>query len=83
MHKAIRLGISTQLNCFILLSQIGEMLWSYKKCKKVQVWKRLGRVITKFLLAQTIPDKVFGTKKRNPVNLDKKMKILYPILSDF
>ena len=39
--------------------------------------------MTKFLLAQTIPDKVFGTKKRNPVNLDKEMKVLYPVLRAF
>ena len=39
--------------------------------------------MTKFLLAQTIPDKVFGTKKRNPVNFDKEMKVLYPVLRAF
>ena len=42
------------------------MLWSYKKCQKIGVARGLGRVRAKSLLAQTIPDKVFGTKCSNP-----------------
>ena len=48
------------------------MLWSYEKCQKSGGGKVLAPVSTKYLLAQTIPDKIFGTKWRNPVKLDRK-----------
>ena len=51
------------------------MLWSYKKCQKIGVGRGLGRVRTKNLLAQTIPDKIFRTKWSNPVKLDRKRKV--------
>ena len=35
---------------------------------------RLSRVMAKKLFAQTIPEKIFGTRKRNPVKLDKTRK---------
>ena len=38
-------------------------------------WKGLGPVRIKHLLAQTIPDKIFGTKRSNPVKLDRKRKV--------
>ena len=41
------------------------MLWSYRECQKIGVGRGLGRVRTKSLLAQTIPDKIFGTKCSN------------------
>ena len=59
------------------------MVSSYKKCQKTGVGRRLGRVRTKNLLAQTIPDKIFGTKWRNPVKLDRKRKDWYPFLRVF
>ena len=59
------------------------MLWSYKKCPKNGVARGLGRVRTKNLLAQTIPDKIFGTKCSNPVKLDKKKKVWYLFLQFF
>ena len=51
------------------------MLWSYKKCQKIEIDRGLSRVRTKNLLAQTIPDKMFGTKWSNSVKLDRKRKI--------
>ena len=33
-----------------------------QKCQKIEVCRRLGRVKTKNVLAQTIPDKIFGTE---------------------
>ena len=38
------------------------MLWSYIESQKIELWKRLGRVRIKNLLAQTIPDKIYETK---------------------
>ena len=59
------------------------MVWSYKKCQKIVVARGLIRVRTKNLLAQTIPDKVFGTKWRNPVKQDRKRKVWYVLLRVF
>ena len=56
------------------------MFWSYKKCQKIGVERELGRVRTKNLLAQTIPDK---TKWSNPVKLDWKRKVWYLFLHVF
>ena len=39
--------ILTQLNCFVFLLKIREMLWSYGKCQKIEAWQRLGPVMTK------------------------------------
>ena len=50
------------------------MLWSYKKYQKIGAERGLGRVKIKYLFAQTIPDKMFGTKWSNPVKLDRKKK---------
>ena len=53
------------------------MLLSYKKDKKNGVGRGLNRVRRKNLIAQTIPDKIFGTKWSNPVKLDNKKKVWY------
>ena len=59
------------------------MLWSYKKCQKIGVGRGLGQERIKILLAQTIPDKIFGTKWSNPAKLDRKRKVLYLFLRAF
>ena len=59
------------------------MLRSYEKCQKIEVERGLGRVRTKHLLVQTIPDKIFGTKWSNPVKLDTKRKVWYLFLRAF
>ena len=41
------------------------MLWSYKKCQNIEVARGLGQVKAKNVLAQTNPDKIFGTKWNN------------------
>ena len=51
------------------------MFWSFKKCQKIGVGRRLGRARIKNLLAQTIPEKIFGTKWSNQVKLDRKRKV--------
>ena len=51
------------------------MLWSYERCQKIGVGKRLGREKIKNLLAQRMADKIFGTGWSNPVKLDKKKKV--------
>ena len=61
-------GTLTQLTCFTILMKFLEMIWSYKECQKVVVGRGMGRVRTKKLLAQTISDKIFGTKWSNPEN---------------
>ena len=43
-----------QLSCFILLLNIGEMLWSYRKYQAIELWNTLDRIVTKNVLAQTI-----------------------------
>ena len=59
------------------------MLWSYKKCQKIGVGKRLGQVRIKNLLGQTILVKAFATKWSNPVKLHKKIKVWYLLLLVF
>ena len=54
-----------------------------KKCQKNGVGKGLGQVRIKNLLAQTIPDKIFGTKWSNPVKLDRRRKVWYLFLRVF
>ena len=39
------------------------MLWSYKKCQKIEVWKKLGRVMATNVFVSTIPDKTENDKK--------------------
>ena len=53
-----------------------EMVWSCKKCQKIGVGKGLGRIKIKHLLAQTILEKIFGTKWSSPAKLDRKRKFL-------
>ena len=53
------------------------------KCQKIGVGRGLGRVRTKNMLAQTIPDKIFETKWSNPVKLDRKRKVWYAFLRIF
>ena len=52
-----------------------EMLWSYKPCQETGVGRALGEVSAKNLLAQTIPDKVFGRKWNNPVKPDRRREV--------
>ena len=47
------------------------------------VGRGLSRVSIKNLLAQTIPEKMFGTKWSNPVQLDKNRKVWYLFLRIF
>ena len=42
------LELLTQLTCFIFLIIMAEMLWSYRKCPKIQVWRRLEFTIYGF-----------------------------------
>ena len=63
LNKSIKFGTLTQLTCFMFLIKMVKMLWSYKKyIKKKEIWKRLGQIMTKNLLAHIIPDKKFGTE---------------------
>ena len=50
---------------------------------KAVIARGVGQVRNKNLLAQTILDKVFGTKLSNPVKLDKKRKVWYVFLRVF
>ena len=59
------------------------MLWSFRKCKKNEVWRRLGCVVTKNIFAQTIRDKIFGIKYRNHLKLHRARKIWYLLLHVF
>ena len=59
------------------------MLWSYKKCQNIRVGRKLVQVRVKNVLAQTILDKIFGTKWNNPVKLDRRKKVWYLISRDF
>ena len=60
-----------------------EMFWSYKKCQKAGVGRKLGRVRIKNLLSQTITEKIFGTKWSNPVKPERKGKVWYLFLRVF
>ena len=46
-------------------------------------WKGTGPSKDQKLLAQTIPDKIFGTKWSNLVEVDRKRKIWYLFLRVF
>ena len=48
---------------------------SYKECQKIEVERELGQVKTETLLAQIIPDKIFGSKWSDLVKLDRKRKV--------
>ena len=45
--------------------------------------RELGQVRAKNELAQTIPEKIFGTKWNNPVKWDKRRKVWYLFLRVF
>ena len=59
------------------------MLWSYKKCQEIGVGRGLEQFRIKNLFAQTIPDKIFGTKWSTPVKLNKKKKSLIFVFACF
>ena len=59
------------------------MPWIYKKCKKIGVGKRLGRVRLKNWFVQTMVEKIVGTKWSNPVKPDRKIKVWYLFLRVF
>ena len=42
---------------------------------KYKTLKETGRVKTKNFFSHTILDKIFGTKSRNPVKLDRSRKV--------
>ena len=44
------------------LKPLNWMFWIYGKYEKIEVWRRLGRVLTKTLVAQTIPSEIFEIK---------------------
>ena len=50
--------------CVIFLLKVGQMLWSYRKCQKTEVWKKTGlsydEKVAK-LYSQTFPDNLLGT----------------------
>ena len=60
--KPLNFRYLTQLTCFILLFKIVEMLWSYGKCRKIEVWKIMGRVLNQSLFDPSFSDKIFQTK---------------------
>ena len=47
------------------------------------IGRGLGQVRTKNWLAKTIPDKIFETKWRNPIKLERKKKVWYLFLCAF
>ena len=47
---------------------------------KNEVGRKTNQIRTKKLLAQIMPDKIFGTKWRNTVKLDRKRKVWYLFL---
>ena len=49
----------TRLGCLIFLIKAREKLSSFGKYQKIEVWWRLGHVMTKNLFGQTIPDKIY------------------------
>ena len=81
--KPLTSELLTQLTCFLFLLKFIEMLWSYQKCLKNWVRRRLGWVSIKNLLVQTIPNKIIGTKWSNPVKLDTKRKVWYLFFREF
>ena len=59
------------------------MLWSYKKCQKIGIARELDRVSAKIFFAQTILDKIFGTKWSNPVKTGQEKKSLVSVFACF
>ena len=58
------------------------MFCSCKKCQKIGIGMVLGRVKKK-LLAQAIPDKIFGSKWSNLVKIGSQRKVWYLFLRVF
>ena len=81
LDKAIKFGSVTQLAFVMFSRKIGEMFWWSRKSQKIKVWRNLGHVKTKNLLAQRILDKIFWRKYPNPVNLDRVRKVWYLLFS--
>lgn len=70
----------TQLSSFIFLIEIGKKLWSFEKHQKAEVYSRLDRCMTKYLLINTTFGKKFGTKSKNLVKLDSANRIRFLLL---
>ena len=51
------------------------MLWGDLKCQMIRVRRGLDQIRAKNMLAQTVPEKMFGTKWNNPVKLNRKRKV--------
>ena len=64
-YKSIKFGTLTQLTCFMFLLKIEEMFWSYRKCAKIEVWRKLGRVTAENLFAETSWAKYLKQSKKN------------------
>ena len=76
------LNLELQRN-FIILLKIGETLWSYRKCQKIGVGRRLGQVRTKYLLAQTISEKNIWNKMEKLSETGKAEKSLISVFPCF
>ena len=50
---------------------------------RLGLWTWLSAFLPIYYGTPTIPDKIFGTKYRIPVILDRKRKVCYPFLQDF
>ena len=80
--KPLNLGLYRS-DLLYILTQVLETLWSNKICQKIADRRVLCQVRVKSLLAQIIPNKIFGTNWSNPVKLDRQRKILYLFLRVF
>ena len=58
-----------------------EILYSYEKCQKIGFGRGLGQVRVKNALTQTIPDKIFGTKKKKSNKTGQEKKGLVPVFA--
>ena len=49
LQKNIKFETLTQLTFFIFSLKIGGILWSYRRCQKIEIWRILGRFMIKNL----------------------------------
>ena len=60
--KLFKFQTLTQLNFCFLSLMIGELPWSHRKFQKTEIWRKLGRVMTKNLFAQATLENILETK---------------------
>ena len=58
--KTVKFETFPGLALFIFQIKAWQGLWNYSKCEDIEVWERLGWVLSKDLVLLIISDKIFN-----------------------